>query len=94
MLVNGAEGIGTGWSTKVPNYDPRQLVANIRRMINDEDPKPMVSRSYTLHQWLVGPKPMVMVWLIGPLLMVGGVFVVVIYLSSGLLCRMCSCICM
>ena len=23
VLVNGADGIGTGWSTKVPNYNPR-----------------------------------------------------------------------
>ncbi len=23
VLVNGAEGIGTGWSTKIPNYNPR-----------------------------------------------------------------------
>merc|ERR1712125_310469 len=22
ILVNGAEGIGTGWSTSIPNYDP------------------------------------------------------------------------
>jgi DNA topoisomerase-2 len=27
ILVNGAEGIGTGWSTNVPNYNPRDLIA-------------------------------------------------------------------
>lgn len=42
VLVNGAEGIGTGWSTKVPNYNPRELVANVRRMIADEPIKTMV----------------------------------------------------
>lgn len=26
VLVNGAEGIGTGWSSKVPNYDPREII--------------------------------------------------------------------
>jgi len=26
VLVNGAEGIGTGWSTSIPNYNPRDLV--------------------------------------------------------------------
>ncbi|OQR77521.1 DNA topoisomerase 2-alpha-like, partial [Tropilaelaps mercedesae] len=36
VLVNGAEGIGTGWSTKIPNYNPRDVVANIRRLIDDE----------------------------------------------------------
>ena len=25
-LVNGAEGIGSGWSTSIPNYNPRELV--------------------------------------------------------------------
>ncbi|XP_037557472.1 DNA topoisomerase 2-alpha [Dermacentor silvarum] len=41
VLVNGAEGIGTGWSTKIPNYNPREIVANLRRMIAGEEPKPM-----------------------------------------------------
>lgn len=41
VLVNGAEGIGTGWSTKVPNYNPREIVANIKRLINDEPLKKM-----------------------------------------------------
>ncbi|CDW56276.1 DNA topoisomerase 2 [Trichuris trichiura] len=41
VLINGAEGIGTGWSTKVPNYNPRELVDNIRRMLNNEEPNPM-----------------------------------------------------
>lgn len=41
VLVNGAEGIGTGWSTKIPNYNPREIVANLRKMIAGEEPKPM-----------------------------------------------------
>nr|XP_049706693.1 DNA topoisomerase 2-like isoform X2 [Helicoverpa armigera] len=41
VLVNGAEGIGTGWSTKIPNYNPRDIVENIRRMLDGEEPKPM-----------------------------------------------------
>lgn len=40
-LVNGAEGIGTGWSTKIPNFNPREISANIRRLISKEDPKPL-----------------------------------------------------
>lgn len=40
-FINGAEGIGTGYSTKVPNHDVREVVANIRRMIAGEDPEPM-----------------------------------------------------
>ncbi|KAI6196197.1 DNA topoisomerase 2 [Aphelenchoides besseyi] len=42
VLVNGAEGIGTAWSTKVPNYNPRELVENMRRLIRGEEIKPMV----------------------------------------------------
>lgn len=41
VLVNGAEGIGTGWSTKVPNYNPREIVANIKRLIGGESQKRM-----------------------------------------------------
>ncbi|KAL4703252.1 hypothetical protein ACJJTC_018017 [Scirpophaga incertulas] len=41
VLVNGAEGIGTGWSTKIPNYNPRDIVTNIRLMLDGEEPKPM-----------------------------------------------------
>lgn len=41
VLVNGAEGIGTGWSTKVPNYNPREIIRNLKLMINGEEPTPM-----------------------------------------------------
>lgn len=37
VLVNGAEGIGTGWSTNVPQYDPRDLVTQIRKLMNNEE---------------------------------------------------------
>lgn len=33
-LVNGAEGIGTGWSTSVANYNPRELVEQIRKKLD------------------------------------------------------------
>jgi len=41
-LINGAEGIGTGYSTKVPNFDVRQVVSNLKKMINGEEPEAMV----------------------------------------------------
>ena len=31
VLVNGASGIGTGWSTEIPCYNPRDLVRYLRR---------------------------------------------------------------
>lgn len=42
LLVNGADGIGTGWMTKIPNYNPREIVKNIKRMLDGDDPLPMV----------------------------------------------------
>jgi len=43
VLVNGAEGIGTGWSTKIPNYDIREIIGNLKLMLDGKDPLPMVS---------------------------------------------------
>lgn len=37
VLVNGAEGIGTGWSTFIPQFDPREIVDNIRRMMAGQE---------------------------------------------------------
>jgi len=42
VLINGADGIGTGWSTKIPNYDIREIVNNLQLMIEGRDPLPMV----------------------------------------------------
>jgi DNA topoisomerase-2 len=36
VLVNGAEGIGVGWSTKVPQFNPRDVIENCRRHIRGE----------------------------------------------------------
>jgi len=41
VLVNGAEGIGTGWSTKIANHNPREIMRNLKKMINGEEPTPM-----------------------------------------------------
>lgn len=37
VLVNGAEGIGIGWSIKFSNYDVREIIVNIKRMLDGED---------------------------------------------------------
>ncbi|XP_043274245.1 DNA topoisomerase 2 isoform X2 [Venturia canescens] len=42
VLVNGADGIGTGWMTKIPNYNPREIIENLYRMLDGGEPKPMV----------------------------------------------------
>ncbi|KAN0138695.1 type II DNA topoisomerase [Lactarius tabidus] len=42
LLLNGTEGIGTGWSTSVPSYNPRDVVANIRRLMAGEEQEVML----------------------------------------------------
>jgi DNA topoisomerase II len=37
LLINGAEGIGTGWSTSIPNYHPKDIVENIKRRMGRLD---------------------------------------------------------
>lgn len=47
ILVNGSEGIGTGWSSYIPNFNPIDLVNNIRRMMNGQELQVM-------HPWYRG----------------------------------------
>ena len=37
ILINGGEGIGTGFSTKVPQFNPLEIVNNIRLIINNKN---------------------------------------------------------
>jgi len=37
VLINGAEGIGTGWSTSIPNYHPQDIVNNLKRRMGRLD---------------------------------------------------------
>ncbi|RMD41499.1 hypothetical protein DV735_g3616, partial [Chaetothyriales sp. CBS 134920] len=41
ILVNGADGIGTGWSSSIPNYNPEEIVENLKRRMAGEDWLPM-----------------------------------------------------
>lgn len=47
VLVNGADGIGTGWSTSIPCYHPLEIVENLRRLMRGEEPEVM-------HPWFRG----------------------------------------
>ncbi|KAG4090310.1 type II DNA topoisomerase [Neocallimastix lanati (nom. inval.)] len=47
VLINGAEGIGTGYSTNIPNFNPRDVVMNLKRRIRGLDFIPM-------HPWYRG----------------------------------------
>ncbi|CAK0829494.1 unnamed protein product [Prorocentrum cordatum] len=47
VLMNGADGIGVGWSTFIPNHNPRDLIRNLRRMLRG---MPMEE----MHPWYKG----------------------------------------
>ena len=47
ILVNGAEGIGTGWSTNIPSFNPLDIVKNIRHLMENEELEEM-------HPWYRG----------------------------------------
>ena len=42
VLVNGAEGIGTGWSTSIPEYNPIDLAKNLIRKIKGQNMEKML----------------------------------------------------
>lgn len=42
VLVNGAMGIGTGFSTSVPCYRPIDIIHNLRRMLDGQEPQRMI----------------------------------------------------
>jgi len=54
VLVNGADGIGVGWSTFIPNYNPRDLIRNIRGMLRGQT-------FGELHPWYKGYRGSIMV---------------------------------
>lgn len=41
LLVNGSNGIGTGFSTNIPAFNPKDIVNNVKRMIAGEAPLEM-----------------------------------------------------
>ena len=41
VLINGADGIGTGWSSSIPNYNPVEIVENLKRLMQGEELVPM-----------------------------------------------------
>jgi DNA topoisomerase-2 len=41
ILINGTTGIGTGWSTSVPQFNPLEIIDNIRNLMVDKSIKPL-----------------------------------------------------
>ena len=46
LLVNGTAGIGTGWSTDIPKYNPMSLIQVIKRKLTKPDLKYAINPSY------------------------------------------------
>jgi DNA topoisomerase-2 len=42
ILVNGTDGIGTGFSTKIPPHDPEMIVKNLFNMMDDKPVEKMI----------------------------------------------------
>lgn len=41
ILINGADGIGTGWSSNIPNYSPEDIVENLKLLMDGQEMKQM-----------------------------------------------------
>jgi len=42
ILVNGCQGIGTGFSTRIPSYNPLDIISNLRRKMKGDECVPMI----------------------------------------------------
>ena len=41
ILINGTTGIGTGWSSSIPQFNPADIISNIRLLMNGLEIEPM-----------------------------------------------------
>jgi DNA topoisomerase-2 len=46
ILVNGCEGIGTGYSTYIPSFNPKEIIYHLIKMIDDENYTPTILNPY------------------------------------------------
>jgi DNA topoisomerase-2 len=57
VLINGADGIGTGWSTSIPNYHPMQIVENLKKRMGRFEEGDIEERPFeTMTPWFRGWK--------------------------------------
>ena len=42
ILINGTIGIGTGWSSSIPQFNPIDIINNIRLLMDNKDIEPMI----------------------------------------------------
>ncbi len=46
VLINGCEGIGTGYSTYIPSFNPKDIISHLIKMIDDENYTPSQLKPY------------------------------------------------
>jgi DNA topoisomerase-2 len=46
ILINGCDGIGTGYSTSIPPYNPKDVINNLLRILDDCDAEPLKMTPY------------------------------------------------
>lgn len=56
VLCNGADGIGTGWSTSIPNYHPIDIIDNLKRRMGRVDGVSEEQPFRTMTPWFRGWK--------------------------------------
>lgn len=56
VLCNGADGIGTGWSTSIPNYHPIDIIDNLKRRMGRHDDVSEETPFQTMTPWFRGWK--------------------------------------
>ena len=56
LLVNGASGIGTGWSTDIPCFNPRDIVSAIKRLLLGCEPETQLQPWYRDYDGTITPE--------------------------------------
>ena len=65
VLINGSTGIGTGWSSEIPQFNPLDILNNIRRLMLSQEVVPMIPwyrgftgsvRRIAANQWMTKGK--------------------------------------
>ena len=51
ILINGADGIGTGWSTSIPNYRPEDIIENLKRRMAGSSKADMLPMTPWFRGW-------------------------------------------
>ncbi|TKA74110.1 hypothetical protein B0A55_07082 [Friedmanniomyces simplex] len=54
ILINGADGIGTGWSTSIPNYKPEDIIDNLKRRMQGDSKDVMIPMQPWFRDWTGG----------------------------------------